>query len=294
MRLPDTTYLVIVMVGIAAVTIWYGSAEITGLAAGDSTAQVAYGQYSIKPHFTVKSTHDIGRYKELRIQARQLIDETKRCTGELEPCIESSMKALGLDWQLSCGRGHERIFIDFADTFKRCSESASSDCVCPVETEVDSGIYLITLRNMDGSVIIESPQMQSVSMPGGFSLIRESEGLADFISPAEARISLVKVVVAKASITVNDKETDLGDRIIIYKRGNDLSVLTSESSFRSRPACELTPRRTYAFCVPAGEVTTEGESDSIIAKRQFAFRFALYFEPEDTHNDKTPALPSDQ
>jgi hypothetical protein len=256
--------------------------SFTGMASADiAPGQVIRGNYSVMPHFSINTTHSLDKYRQLRIDARSLITEAQACLLLDEQCIMQSMQTLGLDWQLSCGSGQERFFLDFAEFYSGCKASKDNDCLCALEygtKEYDDGIYLVSLRYVDGSTVIEANGQQGTSVPGTPSILQPMDGLADFISPDRMDLSYIYSgsKLTKSAIQINGNEQPIQDKLRLYKTNPDLAILP-DSYQLDKPACTMPEKRTYAFCVDDGKVTTATDSDTAVALRPYRYRFALYF-----------------
>jgi hypothetical protein len=282
MRKRRNMELAYILIVVSLIAIGIYTPSFTGMATADKApSQVIRGNYSVTPHFTVKTTHSLDKYKRLRIDARSLLTEAESCPALDEQCITASMQKLGLDWQLSCGSGQERFFIDFAEFYSGCKSSKDNNCLCTMDysmKEYDDGIYLVSLRNVDGSTVIEANGQQGISVSGTPSILQPMDGLADFISPDKMDISLIYSgsKLTKSAIQINSNEQPIQGRLRLYKTNPDLAFLPDSYQIE-KPVCTMTEKRTYAFCVDDGKVTTASDSDTAVALRPYRYRFALYF-----------------
>jgi hypothetical protein len=287
-NLAHVIYLSIVLLGISAVLILGGEKTITGRAASEAVgSQESLGNYSILPHFTVQANFSLDKYKELRIDARKLVDEVSKCDGEPEQCIGSSLRDLGLvdkGWLYKCGYSKERLFYDLAEFYQDCRDSPDTACVCRLDLDkpYPDGTYEIAIRPFAPDTIIESQDMQSIDISGAEAkVLQYGGGLENYINRGDQIISLsYKKSIQSSDITVSDSKFNLRGQLVFYKYGKDLATVLSEdySKIDSRLVCTITPKRMAYFCVVSDEkVTAYDASDRQTRLRNLVYKFALYF-----------------
>ncbi|MEM4267639.1 MAG: hypothetical protein QXK37_02300 [Candidatus Woesearchaeota archaeon] len=246
------------------------------------------GNYTFSPHFTVKTTPSFDTYKQLRIDARKLIEQAITCekNSNLDACVRKSLSELGLEkkgWSISCGFDKQIFFQNFVSFYKSCKESEDKDCVCKY--------------NLKDKAYAADAKYEIVIRTDGVNTFFDLEGttgaVVDGVLHTTSYLGMENTVPMKdaSSIKAEYKDSNLVSAVLnigrassqidtfsLYKKGEDviLSIPSSWSYFPIRE-CNLKPDRTYTFCVKSDEKVIAAEPGGSAELRPIIYNFALYF-----------------
>ncbi len=268
--------------------------DITDDSTSGSGSKKPNGQYSIKPDFTLDLDTNFSEYKDMRIEARNLIKESMECedTGEtLDKCIRLKTNK-GADWSADCGDDEEKAFTGFIGQYMLCSQSEDNYCLCEITVpdkdyeleykKQDTGT-MFTMNNREFYLGSAAP---SIDNPASIWVTEDELNPVDSFNVDLSGKDAAHVTIARGS---SEQKYDYGSTIPFFRVDDKLILLSQDKvdSLRKQSAadptkelrnCPLPNKRRYDFCVDSKKtVYSYDKYSDKYGANPLIYRFALDF-----------------